>query len=178
MARYDQDNGECLVFTYKEGLLSAVAHDLKIRVGRWELTVDGEGADAVVRGTFDPTSLSVVCAMKDGAESRGTIGGRDLQKIEKNIQSDVLNTRRHREIGFRSTGVEESGEGYRVSGELNLAGRTRTISTQVRREGERLVAELRINQPDFGIKPFSAMLGTLKIQPQVTVRLTVPADAA
>ena len=33
--------------------------------------------------------------------------------------------------------------------------------------------ELKLNQPDFGITPYRAMLGTLKIQPEVTIRITV-----
>jgi hypothetical protein len=34
------------------------------------------------------------------------------------------------------------------------------------------VAEFRIDQRDFGIKPYSAMLGTLKIKPEVVVRVS------
>jgi len=30
MPRYDQTQAECLVFTFKEGLLSKIAHDLKV----------------------------------------------------------------------------------------------------------------------------------------------------
>lgn len=34
-----------------------------------------------------------------------------------------------------------------------------------------------LDQRDFGIKPFSAMLGTLKIKPTVVVRLVCAAEA-
>lgn len=44
MPRLDASSADCFVFTYKEGLLSAVAHDLKLRVTRF--TIDTEG-DAV-----------------------------------------------------------------------------------------------------------------------------------
>jgi hypothetical protein len=37
------------------------------------------------------------------------------------------------------------------------------------------VARVRLHQPDLGIKPYSAMLGTLKIQPGVAVEISVPA---
>lgn len=174
MTHYDQQSGECLVFTFKEGLLSAVAHDLKIRVGRWELRRDGDGA---IEGSFDPSSLTVVCAMRDGKPSTGTINARDTAKIESNIKSDVLAASRHREIRFRSTRVAASGDGYEVDGELTVVGRTRPVSAKVTREGAQLVTEVRLNQPDFGIKPFSALFGTLKIQPHVVVRLTAPAEA-
>ena len=37
-----------------------------------------------------------------------------------------------------------------------------------------MVTVVRLHQPDFGIKPYSALLGTLKIKPEVTVRCSVP----
>ena len=40
-----------------------------------------------------------------------------------------------------------------------------------------LVAEVSLHQPDFGIKPYSAMLGTLRVKPDVTVVVSLPADA-
>ena len=61
MLRYDQNTAECFVYTYKEGVLSAVAHDLKLRVGAFWLTVDPQ--DSAVSASFDPNSIEVVCAM-------------------------------------------------------------------------------------------------------------------
>ena len=40
MRHFDQQSATCQVFTYKEGLLSAVGHDLKINVGRFTVDVD------------------------------------------------------------------------------------------------------------------------------------------
>ena len=53
MARYDASNAKVQVFTFKDGLLSAMAHDLKLEVTRFEL--DSEGVS-----TFDAGSLRVV----------------------------------------------------------------------------------------------------------------------
>jgi hypothetical protein len=39
------------------------------------------------------------------------------------------------------------------------------------------VAEIKLHQPDFGIKPFTAALGALKVKPDVVVRVSVPKDA-
>ncbi|NBS71148.1 hypothetical protein EBT31_19910, partial [bacterium] len=63
-------NAECLVFTYKEGLLSAVAHDLKIKVTDFEIVID-EASDSI-SGTFNATSLRVINAMSNGADTPGT----------------------------------------------------------------------------------------------------------
>ncbi|HJK91224.1 MAG TPA: YceI family protein [Polyangiaceae bacterium LLY-WYZ-15_(1-7)] len=171
MPVHDASQAECLVFTYKEGLLSKIAHDLKIRVERFEVTVEDERLEA----SFEPTSLKVVCARKDGRDAPGTLSAGDKKKIEGNIQKDVLETKRHGTIRFVAKDVQRGDDTARVTGELTLHGTTREIATTAKKEGSRWVAEVTLHQPDFGIKPYSAMLGTLKIQPDITVRLSLPA---
>lgn len=171
MPTHTAADAECLVFTFKEGLLSKVAHDLKIRVTSFELSVE-EGS---VKGTFDPTSLRVVCARKDGRDDPSALSESDKAKIEENIRKDVLETKRHGTITFVSSEVALEGDRATVKGELTLHGVTRPITAQVTREGDSWTTEVPLRQPDFGIKPFSAMLGTLKVQPEVRVRLRVPA---
>jgi len=172
MLRFDSSNAECLAFTFKEGLLSAVAHDLKIRVGQFLIEMD-ENSDAIT-ASFDASSLRVVCAMHEGSEQEGTPAEKDRLKIEETIVQDVLHPKQHPQIRFSSASVEQNGERYRVSGTLHLHGRERPLLVEVRPRGEHYVAEAHIHQPDFGIRPYSAMLGTLKIKPDVTVRITVP----
>ncbi len=173
MPTYGPSEGECLVFTFKEGLLSPLAHDLKIRVTAYQVRVAEDRS--AVEATFDPASLRVVSPMKDGREAQGVLGDVYKPQIDKNIQADVLETKKHGEIRFVSRSVAPEGEGYRVEGELTLHGRTRPLTAQARREGAWLTVEARLHQPDWGIKPYSAMLGTLRIQPDVVVRLSVPA---
>jgi polyisoprenoid-binding protein YceI len=170
--QFDASSAECLVLTYKEGLLSAVAHDLEIRVTRFDLTVEPDPIS--VRARFDARSLRVLGALRDGAVHPGARGDGDKQKIEHSLVADVLHADQYPEIVFASTQVTPEGEGYRVTGDLTLHGRTRSISFTARPEGERLVAEVRLHQPDFGVKPYSAMLGTLKIKADITVRGSVP----
>lgn len=172
--RFHQDNADVLVFTFKEGLLSAVAHDLKIRVTRFAVRVD-EATNAI-DATFDPASLRVMTAMKDGADAHGALSDSDKKKIEEHIASDVLRVKKFPEIRFVSTSVEEdaSGTGYRVRGKLTLCGQTHEVSFVSRTDGEGQVAEVKLHQPTWGIQPFSAMLGTLKIKPDVMVRAALP----
>ncbi|MBX3248052.1 MAG: YceI family protein [Myxococcales bacterium] len=172
MPTYDASRAECLVFTYKEGLLSKIAHDLEIRVERFEVKVEG----TTIEATFDPTSLRVVTARKDGQPNAGALSAGDRAKIEGNITGEVLETKRHPEVRFTGR-AEVSDQDARVHGELTLHGRTRPLDATVRREGARWVTRVRLHQPDFGIKPYSAMLGTLKIQPDVEIELRVPAES-
>ena len=169
----DSSTAECLVFTQKEGLLSKIAHDLKIRVTKFTLSWDGETLTA----HFDPRSLRVVEAMVKGRESPGTLSDGDKKKIEKSIGSDVLEVRKHRNIDFRSSALEAEGESYRVKGELSLHGVTRPISVKAKLAGRRWSAQVQLKQPDYEIQPFSAMLGALKVKPTVRVRISLPKDA-
>lgn len=180
--RFDDKSGTCNVFTYKEGMLSAVAHDLKLVVGRWSLEINAGDTDAGKHGagpgrieaTFDPGSVKVVCAMKDARPSEGTIGPRDAAKIEANVRDKVLEVSRHREIRF-SGEIVPDGDRWSVRGELALHGARRSVEARVDRRGDELVTEVSLNQPDFGITPYSAMFGALKVQPRVMVRVAVPA---
>ncbi|MCB9599113.1 MAG: YceI family protein [Sandaracinus sp.] len=171
MSTFDATRAECSVFTYKDGLLSKIAHDLRVKVERFEVKVDGENVEA----TFDAKSLRVVCARKDGVDSHGTLSSGDRSKIESNIQKDVLETSRHPEIRFTGKATID-GDRATVTGQLTLHGTTRPLTIEGRREGGRWVGRTRLHQPDFGITPYSAMLGTLKIQPTVEVELSLPAD--
>lgn len=166
----DATSATCHVYTFKEGLLSAVAHDLKLRVDRWTIEHDDERVVA----TFDAASLRVECAMSRGVEAGDALSAKDKAETEENIRKDVLDTRRHREITFTSSRVTKRGDGYVVAGVLRIKGRERAITVPVEREGATLVAHYALEQPDFGIKPFSAMLGTLKIKPEVQVVVKVP----
>ena len=172
MAHLDASSAECLVYTYKEGLLSAVAHDLAIRVERFEIDVD-EGTLAL-RARFEAASLRVVGPVRGGVTQADGLGTSDRSKIEQSIVEDVLHVGEHASIAFVSSSVATNGASYAIEGDLTLHGRTRRVAFVARPEGDRMVAEIRLHQPDFGIKPFSAMLGALKIKPDVTVRCTVP----
>jgi hypothetical protein len=169
---FDATSAECLVFTYKEGLLAPVAHDLKIRVSKF--VIEGDAAARTLTARFDAGSLRVLCAMDGGTEAPGTLSVANKREIEANIVRDVLAARTYPEIRFVSTAVQERTGGYQLKGKLALHGRERTITIAVRETDAAYVAEGRVHQPDFGIRPYSALLGTLKVKADVTVRVTVP----
>ena len=171
MPKLDASAARCIVLTYKEGLLSAVAHDLKIEVTRFSLEVDE--AVRSVAATFEASSLRVLCAVRDGIDATSVLSDKDKRDIEGNIAKDVLDARKHPNIRFNSIHVDREGEGFRVKGRLEIKGKSRELSCLVRSMGPDWVCEVTLHQPDFGIKPFSAMLGAMKIKPDVDVRLSV-----
>jgi hypothetical protein len=171
MARIDHSAAECLVFTYREGPLSALGHDLMLRVTRFE--VDVTPVTHAIEARFDASSLRVVAGSRGSALHDGALDEHDRRKIEKSIRDEVLHAHLHPSILFRSTEVLRAGSGHDVTGELTLHGVTRTITLQSRLEGGRQTAELTLHQPDYGIRPYTAFLGALRVKPSVTVRIRI-----
>jgi polyisoprenoid-binding protein YceI len=169
---FDAQAAECLVFTHKEGLLSAIAHDLRIAVTRFTIDVDEDQRS--IKARFDAASLRVLSAMRDGQPAPELLSEADHRKIEQNIQKDVLDAAKYPEVVFASTEVRPVEDGFAIVGQLTLHGRTRELRFTTQATGDRQVAEIRLHQPDYGIKPYSAMLGTLRVQADVTVRVSLP----
>jgi len=166
---FDAATAECLVFTYKAGLLAGVAHDLKLRVERFEIAMD----DAGIRARFDSGSLRVVSAQVGGKDDLRALSERDRREIEATIAREVLDARRHPAIEFRSGPVAPSPQPA-IEGTLILRGREQPLTLEARRDGDRAVVETILHQPAFGIRPYTAMLGALRIRPDVRVRITTP----
>jgi hypothetical protein len=168
VTRFDQDSASCYVYTFKEGLLSPVAHDLRIRVTRFSIEVGEQ-----VAARFDASSLVVDTPMKDGAENPSALSEADKLKIAGQIQGEVLHSARYPEITFRSTSLlRRTDGGYDVRGELSLHGVTRSIEAHTTEHAGRQQLSFELQQPDFGITPYRALLGTLKIRAQLRIEIS------
>ena len=104
----------------------------------------------------------------------------DARKIERNAADDVLAARRFPTIEFRSTRVTRDGERARIDGTLTLHGAHAPAAVRRRRRRRSAgSAEVRLDVRDFGIKPYSALFGTLRVRADVRVRSACRAhDAA
>ena len=160
------------VFTYKDGLLARLAHDLRLSLGRFEIVREGDE----IRGRFWPGSLTV-----DGAIGRGgeldtrALSASDRSKIAGNIAEHVLDLARFPEAAF--TGKLAAGEGtHTLEGTLTLVGRAVPLRVSVRAAGGRLLAEVPLVPSRWGIAPYRALAGAIKLQDRVLVKLDLPAD--
>lgn len=175
MPQFDATRADCTVFTYKEGILSAIAHDLEIVVSQFHIEVDEQ--TLAIRATFASNSLRVRHAIEHG-KPHPSLRDKDRREIEANIIKDVLKANQYPQIRFQSQEIHSTDANallaYQVKGELELVGVRRTINFPIVRDDSKLVAEVRLHQPDFGIKPYRAALGALKIKPDVLVHVSVP----
>jgi hypothetical protein len=173
MIRLAPTIARCHVLTFRDGLLARFGHDLEIAVTRFDIRVNETARR--VDASFDAASLRVVRALHDGVELPGALSDSDRRTIDDDVRRVVLETGKYPEIRFRSTRVVDVADGFDVTGRLVLHGREREIVVPLRRTGERYEAAVTIKQPDFAIAPYSAMLGALRVKPDVIVRLSVPA---
>jgi len=164
---------DCRVVVRRQGLLSAVGHDLELRVT--DCSIDVDVAKSLVRARFDPRSLRVVAALEGERRNPEVPAAHDRATIERDVARLVLEADRYPEVVFESRNLQPVGDGWELRGALTLHGLTRDLSMTVRRAGDRLLTEVRLDQRDFDIRPFSALLGALKVRPDVSITLSLPA---
>lgn len=163
----------------KAGLASAFAHDHVIHAGDVSGTVvwDSERpVDARVEIAVDARSLVVDDpAMRARYEVGDALDDDTRADIRETMESArQLDVKRFPDMSFVSTRVREaSGGGLEVTGNLTLHGHTDavTFTTSVEVDGGllRASAEIPFLQSDYGIRPYSGMLGTVRNQDEAVL---------
>ena len=158
------DGSTLWVKTARSGAAAKAGHDLVIEVGSWEGTLE-LGEQPSVTLDADGTSLRVV----QGTGGMQALDDGDKDNIRQTIDDEVLN---RQPIEFRSTAVEPDGGRISVRGDLTLAGATNPIAFDVTLGDDgRLSASATLKQSDWGMKPYSALFGALKVADEVEVVL-------
>ena len=174
MPRFDATSSLCRISVKREGLLSAAGHDLQIGVADYAIEIADSGLR--IDATFAAGSVYAIDAVDRAGQLRlGTLSAQDKASIDRNIAHDVLEAATYPTIEFHSDRVEPGdGAPHRVQGRLRLHGREQPLRFDVTRRGDQLVAEVVLHQPDFGIRPFRAFAGALRIRPELRVHIALP----
>ena len=155
------------VHTGRSGAAAKAGHDLVMEVTEWEATIFVGEEPAAIRLdlTADPTSLRV----REGTGGMQALGAEDIDNIHQTIDDEVL---LRREIEFQSTSaVPGDDDLVRVEGELRLFGNTHPISFDLRAGDGSIAATAVVKQSDWGMKPYSALFGALKVADEVRITL-------
>ena len=155
--------GSVLVRTGVEGAASRMGHRLVLSVQTWSATVGlAAGQPVTVAFRADLTSLKV----RSGSGGVTPLTPVDKQVILRNAVK-TLDVSRYPEVVFDG----EVLPGYLVSGELTIHGRTQPLQAQIAIADGRASAAIPVLQSDFGVKPYSLMLGQLKVADEVIVEI-------
>ncbi len=164
--------GELLVRTTAAGPAARLGHDLTIVMDEWIAEVSWVGGrPTAVSLTVQAASLSVL---------RGDGGVKSLSGAEKALVRSnalrALDVKRHPTIGYQCEQIVATDDGYRLVGSLAIHGKThpRAIDLQVTDLGDtwRMSCDSVVRQSEFGVKPYSLMMGSLRVADDVTVSFT------
>ncbi len=133
-----------------------------------------EGGFKTVKGTATVSGVDVSTlklALEIDMDSTYT----DDPKLTAHLKSpDFFDVKANPKSKFATTKVERTGEGYTITGDLTLNGKTRSLTFPAKLfllDGTLLLeAEFRINRNDFGIS-----YGKGKIDDQVTLKVSLKA---
>ena len=168
--------GSLVLNTGREGMAKKVGHDLVIEAQQWTAKVNLD-ADDLARSsatvTVDTRSLEVV----SGTGGAKALSDKDRKDIKENIDKKVLKTDKFPDITFTSSRVDASGgDKATVHGDLTIMGTARPASMDFTIAGDKANGIMTVKQSDWGIKPFSALMGALKLADSldIVVEATVP----
>jgi polyisoprenoid-binding protein YceI len=156
------EDGVLSVRTARTGAVAKAGHDLLIHVTEWTATLDTDAPSVTLDA--DATSLRV----REGTGGIKPLGEDDHANIEQTIDDEVL---LKRDIRFRSTTVSIDGDALAVTGDLTLAGTTRPIAFDLSLAGGRVSGAAVVKQTEWGMKPYTALFGALKVADEVRVEI-------
>jgi len=178
--RVDASRSRLIAQAFARGVLSAFGHNPRLVVRNFEGEAEFDPAvpeAAWARMSARAVSLFVIDDMSQ----------KDRREIERVTRRELLESSRHPEIVFRSSGVvsRQVAEGryrVRVTGDLSLHGVSRELEIEalVTFEGDELFAQggFRLRLTDFDIRPISVAGGLLKLKDEVQLSFDILAQAS
>ncbi|MBV9321933.1 MAG: YceI family protein [Mycobacterium sp.] len=168
----DASHGELLVRTGVAGRAARMGHRLTIAMKRWQATVDWAANEpATAELTVDVESLEVL----RGEGGVKMLSGPEMAMVRSNALRS-LNPSRFPQIRFTAETIEKTPDGYRLSGTLQIHGRTRKrvidLCTEDLGDSWRMSSHAGVRQSDFGVRPYSLLMGSMKVADEVTVSFT------
>jgi len=165
----DASDDELRVHTGVTGRAAKMGHRLTIAMTSWHATVSWAGEE--------PTAMELTVEVDSFQVLEGEGGLTPLSGPEKALARSnalkSLDVKRFPHLRFRSDAIEATGDGYRLSGTLEIRGRSRehVIELQVEDLGDswRMLCESPVRQSEFGVKPYSMLMGSMKVADEVTV---------
>jgi YceI-like domain len=160
------DCGTLTVRTSKAGAAAKAGHNLRMEVTSWHATLD-LGDQPALALTADPSSFRVV----EGTGGVMPLGDEEKAAIAKTIDDEVL---KGSAIEFNSThiDIDPSDNHLDVEGELKLFDKRQPVTFALTLSDDGHVAGgATVKHSDFGVKPYSALFGTLKVADDVAVEV-------
>ncbi len=165
----DESAGELSVKTGVSGRAAKMGHRLSIAMDSWRAEVTWAAGEPIgVHLTVDVESLRVVLG-EGGVKS---LSGAEKTIVRSNAMK-ALDPGRFPQICFQANDIAQTGTGYRLAGTLEIHGKTRecVVDAQVEDLDDvwRIPCDVDVRQTEFGVKPYSILMGSVTVADTVTV---------
>ena len=170
-------SGRLLIKTARTGLGAKAGHDLTLEVTRWRGTVTVNAADpagSAVALEIEVDSIEV----REGAGGVKPLTDSDRAEIGKTMREKILQTRRYPTIAFQSTQAGGKPEDFWVRGDLTITGVTQPATVHGSLADGRARGSATVTQSQWGIKPYTAFFGALKLRDEVVLEFDLDLAAA
>jgi polyisoprenoid-binding protein YceI len=172
--RLGPSTGRLLIKTSRAGLGRKAGHDLTIEATRWSgdaRVVVSEPEKSSVTVTVETGSLEV----REGTGGLKPLTDADRAEIKRTLGGEaLLHTAQHPVITFRSTRIEGTPRSFEITGDLTIKGRTHPVTVHGISDGDALLhGWATVTQSAWGIKPYTAFLGALRLADEVRIEFEV-----
>ncbi len=167
--RLGTESGRIVLRTFRDGLASTAGHDLVIELPRWsgELVVDDDKSPESLEVRINIDALVV----REGSGGLKPLTDRDRREIATTARRQ-LSTDQHPEAVYTATAFEMSGDNGVIEGNLTIRGVTRPLRLQVSQpEPGTYRGTGTLVQSAYGIKPYTAFFGALKVRDAVDIEV-------
>ncbi|OBH48187.1 YceI family protein [Mycobacterium mantenii] len=162
-------DGELLLRTGVTGRAARMGHRLTIAMTRWRATV--RWADS------QPVSAELAVETDSLEVLRGDGGVKGLSGTEKTLARSnalkSLDASRFPEIRYTADAIEKAEGGYRLTGTLEIRGASHNhvidLHTEDLGDSWRMSVESTVRQSDYGIKPYSLLMGSVQVTDDVSL---------
>ena len=168
----DSSSGELQILTGVAGRAAKMGHRLTIGVESWQASVQWQGQE--------PVSAELVVQVDSLQVLKGEGGVTPLAGPEKGVARSnalkSLDAKKFPQVRFSASQIARTADGYRLTGSLEIHGTTRpqVVDVKVEDRGDSVALSTQVpdTQTDFGVKPYSLLMGSMKVADEVTIAFT------
>lgn len=174
----DPSTGSLRARLFRDGPLAAFGHDHVVVAPTFQGAVELSSATATLRLVVDARALKIDEDAAREAAGLRAVSAADRSEIEKTMRGPKgLDVERFPEMSLLSQSIEpvpDEKDLWHVIGSFQLHGSTQTIEAPVAVRdgpggGRWFSGYVRLRQTDFGLKPYSAFAGAVKVRDDFVV---------
>ena len=160
--------GTIYVFTFKDGILARAAHDLRIHLSEFDVGLEGED----IHVELPLNALTVDGPVEAGEVQLDQYDAGKKADVQKAMHEDVLHTAQNPTARFKGKAAPR-GDGFAVSGQLELNGKTAPLAFEVRKDGGAYRSSFEMQPSNWGVSQYKALLGAIRVKDVVRIELSL-----